>query len=130
MPSEPLFPEVEDLIEFNRAEVAETGENFALLNRGLLESAVMVPQNLYHYGHEEDVLALACSLMVAVARNHPFEQGNKRTAFDAGMMLLELNGYRLVDDIIEVALALEMVVDRTMEAEHLYDVMTLFIGRL
>lgn len=108
MRNEPIWPSLRDLIAFNRAEVDETGENHALLRPDLLESALAVPQNIFHYEKSQDVLDLAVSLMLAVARNHPFEQGNKRTAFDAGMMLLELNGYRLSADRLEFA---ELFVD-------------------
>ena len=55
----------------------------------------MVPQNLYHYEGESDVVRLAISLLFAIVRKHPFLQGNKRTALEAALMFLELNGYTL-----------------------------------
>ncbi|HEX7823024.1 MAG TPA: type II toxin-antitoxin system death-on-curing family toxin [Sphingobium sp.] len=94
MPSEPRWISVEELIIFNRLAVEETGEPFLVKDQGLLESAWGKPQHHWHYG-EEDVVVLAVALMMGVARNHAFEQGNKRTAFAAADAFLYLNGYEL-----------------------------------
>ena len=64
-------------------------------DRGLLESACAVPINRLAYAGEEDLVRLAVGLMLAVARNHPFQQGNKRTGFLAGAAFLAVNGYWL-----------------------------------
>jgi len=53
-----------------------------------------VPQNQWSYGGETDIAALATSLLYAIARNHPFVQGNKRTGFMAALSFMELNGWR------------------------------------
>jgi death-on-curing protein len=60
----------------------------------LLESACARPVNHWQYEHEEDVVVLACALLLGIARNHPFLQGNKRTAFEAFIGFLVVNGYR------------------------------------
>jgi len=75
--------------------VAATGEPHFLRDRGLLESALARPQNAFVYG-EEDVVVLAVRLMAGLAQSHPFEQGNKRTAFVAMVQFLNANGYELV----------------------------------
>jgi death-on-curing protein len=68
-----------------------------------LESAWAKPLNHWHYG-ENDMLILAVQLLFGVARNHPFEQGNKRTGFTAAVMFLRANGYRLTArDSVELA---------------------------
>lgn len=85
---------MEEVIEINKDTVSLTGEPFALTNRALLESAIASPINRFAYG-EHDVLTLAIGLLFAIARNHPFQQGNKRTGFMAAIMFLEINGYRL-----------------------------------
>ncbi|SFP21899.1 death on curing protein [Cohaesibacter marisflavi] len=61
---------------------------------GLLASALARPQNLYAYG-EDDVFQLAASYAESIARNHPFIDGNKRTAFQSADLFLALNGYDL-----------------------------------
>ncbi len=96
MANEPEWVSVEDLIEFNRLSVQVTGEPFHILDHNLLESACAKPKTHWHYGEEDDVVALAVQLMLGVARNHPFEQGNKRTAFLAGDAFIAINGYELM----------------------------------
>lgn len=74
--------------------VSDTGEVFLIRDYGLLESAVMRPINHFNYG-EPDVVALAVILGIGIARNHAFEQGNKRAGFAAMLMFLNANGYEM-----------------------------------
>jgi len=97
LPNEPAWLPIEAVIEHNRFEVEETGERHFLRDRGLLESALARPQNFFAFG-EEDILVLAVALMAGIARAHAFEQGNKRTAFEAMWHFLRLNGYDLAID--------------------------------
>ncbi len=75
---------------------------------GLLESALAKPRNLENYG-DPDTAALAAAYGFGIAKNHPFLDGNKRTAFVAGALFLELNGRRVTaaeTDVVETFLAL------------------------
>jgi death-on-curing protein len=92
LPNEPNWLPIEAVIEHNRLELSETGENHFVRDRGLLESALARPRNAFAYG-EEDVVVLAVALMAGIARAHAFEQGNKRAAFAAMRMFLRINGY-------------------------------------
>jgi death on curing protein len=94
LPDEPRWLPIEAVIQHNRLEVEATGERHLLRDRGLLESALARPRNAFAYG-EEDIVALAVALMAGIARAHAFEQGNKRTAFEAMWHFLRLNGYDL-----------------------------------
>ena len=94
MPSEPLWLPIEAVIEYNRLEVEATGEHHFVRDLGLLESALARPQNAFAYG-EEDIVVLAVRLMAGIAQAHAFEQGNKRTAFEALWHFLRLNGFDL-----------------------------------
>ncbi len=58
---------------------------------GMLESALARPQQLFHY-EKSDLLRLAAAYAVGIAKNHPFVDGNKRTAFLAATVFLERNG--------------------------------------
>lgn len=60
-------------------------------DEGLLESALARPQNAAAYG-EPDVAGLAALYALGIARNHPFIDGNKRTAWTALVVFLDLNG--------------------------------------
>jgi len=97
LPNEPQWLSVETVIEINRRLVAITGEHHFLRDQGLLESAVARPQNAFAYG-EEDIVVLAVRLMAGIAQSHPFEQGNKRTAFVAMVQYLMENGHDLAID--------------------------------
>ncbi len=97
MPNEPCWLPIAAVIEHNRLEVEATGERHFVRDHGLLESALARPLNFFSFG-EEDVLALGVVLMAGIARAHAFEQGNKRTAFEALWHFLRVNGYDLAID--------------------------------
>lgn len=104
MPNEPRWLTPAQVIELNKAAVAATGEPFVVLNQGLLESACDRPRNLFLYEGEQDMAVLATRLLVGIAHNHAFGQGNKRAAFAAADAFLYLNGYDLaLADTVEVA---------------------------
>jgi prophage maintenance system killer protein len=78
--------------------VEATGERHFVQDHGLLESALARPRNFFSFG-EKDILVLGVVLMAGAARAHAFEQGNKRTAFEALWHFLRINGYDLgIDD--------------------------------
>ena len=85
---------VEALICIHGELLAQHGGSEGLRDRGLLESAVARPQQRYAYG-DADPFQLAAALFEAVAKNHPFVDGNKRAAFTAGYTFLALNGQEL-----------------------------------
>ena len=77
-------------------QLAEHGGGGGVRDEGLLESALPRPHQLYAYGDPAPDLAdLAAALAYGLARNHPFVDGNKRTAHVAYRTFLELNGVDL-----------------------------------
>lgn len=62
----------------------------------LLDSALARPRQIAGYEPGAGIIRLAAALTFAIARNHPFVDGNKRTGFVTGVLFLELNGYRFV----------------------------------
>ena len=78
-------------------QLAEHGGGSGVRDEGLFESAIHRPVNLAAYG-EPDVAALAAAYGFGLARNHPFVDGNKRTAFVAVELFLVLNGWVLLAD--------------------------------
>ena len=75
-------------------QLAEHGGAAGIRDTGMLESALARPRNLAHYG-QPDAAALAAAHGFGLARNHPFVDGNKRSAFVAVELFLHLNGLRL-----------------------------------
>jgi death on curing protein len=76
-------------------QLAEHGGAPGTRDEGLLESALARPRNQAAYGNP-DVAELAAAYGFGLARNHPFIDGNKRTAFVAVELFLELNGRELM----------------------------------
>jgi death on curing protein len=72
-------------------QLAEHGGAVGVRDEGLLESALARPLNRASYG-DPDMAELAALYAIAIARNHPFVDGNKRTAYVALESFLELNG--------------------------------------
>ncbi len=79
------------------AQLVEHGGAAGLRDAGLLESALARPLNLHRFG-ETDLYALAAAYAFGIARNHPFVDGNKRTALLAAYAFLRINGCHLVAD--------------------------------
>ncbi len=78
-------------------QLAEHGGGTGVRDASGLESALARPQQLAHHG-QPDLADLAASYAFGLARNHPFVDGNKRTAFVAAELFLALNGFELVAD--------------------------------
>ena len=78
-------------------QLAEHGGPAGTRDQGALESALARPQNLASYG-EPDIAALAASYAFGIARNHPFVDGNKRTAWILARLFIRLNGGALKFD--------------------------------
>lgn len=89
-------------------QLSEHGGGEGVRDQRLLESAMARPQNLLAYG-DPDAAALAAAYAFGIARNHPFVDGNKRTALVVSETFLTLNGYMLAAsdaEIVVVFLAL------------------------
>ena len=89
-------------------QLAEHGGAAGVRDVGLLESALARPRNLAPSG-QPDACELAASYACGLARNHPFVDGNKRSAFVAAELFLALNDWRLTAsdaDCVMVMLAL------------------------
>jgi len=79
----------------HEAQLAEHGGSAGVRDPGLLASALARPLNLAAYDDNADAAALAAAYGFGIARNHPFIDGNKRTAFVCTELFLALNGHQL-----------------------------------
>lgn len=80
-------------------------------DEGLLDSALSQPLAMFagQYLHE-DLFAMAAAYVFHLAKNHPFVDGNKRTALAAALVFLDANGFELDDAGTELAnMLLEML---------------------
>jgi len=81
------------VLAIHRRQLAEHGGAEGLRDAGLLASALDRPRNLAAYGDPKpDLASLAAAYAAGIARNHPFIDGNKRTAFVVCRTFLILNG--------------------------------------
>jgi len=84
--------------------LARDGGAEGLRDESLFASALARPRNLFAYEQEIDLFRLGAAYSFGLAKNHPFVDGNKRTAFIAAALFLRLNGYRLKADEAEAAI--------------------------
>ena len=83
-------------IAIHERQLAEHGGSAGVREDGLLDSALARPQQLHAYGDPPpNLAALAASLAYGLARNHPFVDGNNRTAHVAYRVFLALNDAEL-----------------------------------
>ena len=83
------------VLAMHARQIAEHGGGSGVRDVGLLKSALARPQNILSYEPDADIARLAASLAVGIAKNHPFVDGNKRTALVATRTFLILNGFEL-----------------------------------
>ncbi|MEK6637032.1 MAG: type II toxin-antitoxin system death-on-curing family toxin [Pseudomonadota bacterium] len=105
---EPVWLDASIAIAIHERQLAEHGGGIGVRDEGLLESALGRPINRWAYG-EDDLCALAAAYAFRVARNHPFIDGNKRTAWVLARLFLRLNGAVLIfapEEAIRTVLAL------------------------
>ena len=76
-------------------QLADHGGGDGVRDAGLLASALGCPENVAAYG-DADGAALAAAYALGIAKNHPFVDGNKRTAWVVARLFLMLNGVRLM----------------------------------
>jgi death on curing protein len=92
--TEPEWLDIDVVLDFHAEQLALFGGADGIRDRGLLESAMARPLNKFAYG-EVSMAALAAAYGFGVARNHPFVDGNKRTALASMIVFLGLNGIDL-----------------------------------
>jgi len=91
--SEPRWLTLDDVQFLHGEQLEMFGGPSGLRDAGLLESALDRPRNRWAY-EQGDLPTLAAAYAFGIARNHPFVDGNKRTAFAAMMVFLRINGVR------------------------------------
>ncbi len=105
---EPVWLDAEIALAIHDRQLSEHGGGTGVRDFGLLESALGRPVNQWAYG-EDDLCALAAAHAFGVARNHPFIDGNKRTAWVLARLFLKLNAVEISfasEDAISMVLAL------------------------
>ena len=92
---EPIWVLRDVVINVHQMLLAEHGGLSGIRDETLLDSALSRPQHLFAYNDPISIFDLAASYSYGLALNHPFVDGNKRTALTIAAIFLEINGYSL-----------------------------------
>jgi len=106
----------------HRRQLAEHGGLDGIRDAGMLSSALARPKNSFAYSNPKpDFSALAASYAFGIVKNHPFVDGNKRTAFVVCRTFLKLNGHDINATEIEKYLEFVGVAEGSVSEETLAD---------
>lgn len=92
-----IYPTIDEVLIAHSRLIARFGGALGLRDPGALESAIARPQ----IGYYADVIAEAAAMWESLSQNHPFVDGNKRTAIAVTAAFLRVNGYRLAFDDLD-----------------------------
>jgi len=102
---------MQQILHLHHSSLLEWGGQDGVRDQGFFESAWARPQQSY-MGEDaySDLFEKVAALMESLTKNHPFFDGNKRTALLSGLLFLNINGWRLkvpneavVEKILEIA---------------------------
>jgi death-on-curing protein len=115
-----IWVEIRDGLPIHDAQLTEHGGASGVRDHGLFESALARPQNLAAHG-EPDIAALAAAYAFGIAKNHPFVDGNKRTALVVLEFFLALNHHILTVDDVQCVVTILALADGTLSEAELAD---------
>jgi death on curing protein len=116
--------DLQDVLAIHDRQITEEfgGGRPGIKDLGIIDSAVMHPQNLAYYSENEVTLGmLAGAYAVRLARNHGFNDGNKRTSLAVTGMFLELNGVEFTPDVADKVVSVPIwlqIADGSLSEEH------------
>ncbi len=113
-----IFLTIEEILAMHEDQLRRYGGGSGIRDVGLLEAAVHRPQS----GYYETEIEMAAALWESLSQNHPFIDGNKRTALAAVDTFLTINGYQWrVDYEVLLAFLMERYETASMKFEILRD---------
>lgn len=117
---EPRFLTLLEVLTLHETAIDEHGGSHGIRDQGLLESALAMPRQGFgdQYANEFP-FGMAAAYAFHICKNHPFVDGNKRTAFAAMVVFLRMNGWSLTaDEEAAASRIIEMATD-VMDKEKL-----------
>lgn len=121
---------IDAVLAIHRRQLAEHGGGDGVRDPGLLESALARPRNVAVCESEADIARLAAAYAFGIAKNHPFVDGNKRTALVACRTFLVLNGYQLYASGADKYLTFVSLAEGAITEEELTEWLRKNVGRL
>lgn len=107
--TEPVWLERRWVDALHFQQLQRFGGGHGVRDGGAVDSALARPRNRWEYAEEREPAALAAAYAYGLARNHGYVDGNKRIAFVAAAVFLELNGWEMdapEPDVVRTMLAL------------------------
>ena len=111
---EPLFLSIDEVLDLHADQLRLFGGSDGIRDKGALDSAVATPASTFDgvFLHE-GLFHMAAAYAFHIAENQPFIDGNKRTALNAALVFLDINGWivsdpneRLYDAMLSIAIGL------------------------
>jgi death-on-curing protein len=115
------FVTVKQVKAIHQQQILAFGGSSGILDEGKLESAVFRAQNLSNYNPEATIYDSAAAIGWGIANNHPFVDGNKRTAFVVMAVFLEINGMMVTASEVDVVNIMLAVASSQISQEQLSD---------
>ncbi len=110
---------IDTILAIHKMQIAEHGGDGGVRDVGLLESALARPSKIEAYEPDADIARLGAALGFGIAKNHPFVDGNKRTALAATRTFLLLNGFSVEATQQEKYFTFLALADGTLSEEEL-----------
>jgi death-on-curing protein len=117
--NEPIWIDKPETLFSHSRQLAEHGGSDGIRDEGLLESALSKPKNVFACEPDCDLPRLAASYAYGIARNHPFIDGNKRTALVVSEGFLRINGWKIISSPEEKYLTYLQLADGSLSEEEL-----------
>jgi death-on-curing protein len=119
---EPIWIRDDVVMAIHRRQLAEHGGSEGVREHGLLASALVRPRHMLAYADPPpDLASLAAAYAFGIVRNHPFLDGNKRTAWVVARTFLKLNGCDLSAPQEEKYLTVMSLADGSLAEEEFAD---------
>lgn len=116
---EPVWISAQLAKAIHHDQITQHGGGLGIRDDNLFLASLDRPKNLFAYGVSPTIFDLAAAYAYGIAKNHPFIDGNKRTAFVVMAVFLELNGFSLDAPEMEVVLMMERLVTDLEDQESI-----------
>lgn len=117
---EPVWLDSRLALAIHDRQLAEHGGPSGVRDMGALESALARPRNQWEYG-EDDLCRLAAAHAFGLARNHPFTDGNKRTAWVLARTFLALNAVEIAFAAVDAVATVQALAAGNLTEDELAD---------
>jgi death-on-curing protein len=98
---DPVFLSIEQVLFIQQYEAALTNSSTVIRDQAGLDSAIAAPQASFGDEYLMDLFEMAATYIASLSMNHPFIDGNKRTAAGSAVAFLDLNCYQLTENYDE-----------------------------